>query len=184
MMNSATSALPKAINSSIDDPAALLSPVGLLARATPSVPFQSADAPDVGEPDAEHRHEGGHLPEPHPAEATEDDRPGIHEHHLDVEDHEQDRDEVELDREPHAADRADRRVAGLEDLELGLRLPLRAQQPARAHHDRSDERAEREADQQSDVGIRHAAALEGLGGMRRKTVRRLEIPFAKSNCLG
>src|SRR5262249_48810241 len=105
--SSATSAFANAIKKSIDDSTTPKAPTPWRARRS-SVPLERSHAPHVREPDAEHRDEHRHLAETDPAQPPEDDRPRVHEHDLDVEDHEQDCGEVELDREADPADRPDR----------------------------------------------------------------------------
>src|SRR5262245_30848822 len=94
------------------------------------VPVERADSPHVGESNGEDPDEHRHLSEAEPAEAAVRHGPRVQEHDLDVEDDEEDRDQVELHRKALAAERADRRVAGLEDLQLHLARTLRSEQPA------------------------------------------------------
>src|SRR3972149_4443574 len=63
-------------------------------------PFQAALLPDIQEADQEDPEEEDHFHQPEKSQAIQDNRPGIQEHDLDVEDNEQHRDQVELDREP------------------------------------------------------------------------------------
>src|SRR4030095_5391660 len=132
-MTRATSALATTMITSIGSCPALL-------------PVERADSPHVGETDREDPDEHRHLGEGEPAEAAVRHGPRVHEHHLDVEDDEQDRDQVELHRKAVAAERSDRRVAGLEDLQLHLARALRSEQPAHDQHHGGYDSAERDAD--------------------------------------
>src|SRR5690606_593030 len=86
----------------------------------PSVPLEPATAPLVDEGHRDEEEERHHRDDAEHPELAEVDRPGIHEHDLDVEDDEGHGHEVVLDREPTAADRVRGRVdSALVRLELG-----------------------------------------------------------------
>src|SRR5687767_4926520 len=85
------------------------------ARPTPSIPLQGSLLPHVDEPDQQNRDEDQHFSETEERNVTDRadiiderheagklfvvDRPWNHEHSLDVEDYEQDRDEIKPYRE-------------------------------------------------------------------------------------
>src|SRR5262245_34814527 len=135
-MSRATSAVPKRMIRSM---CAVPRDAGAADR--PSVPLQRPDAPDVSEPHRKDPHEHRHFGETEPAELAIGQRPWVHEHHLDVEDDEEDGREVELHRKPSAAKRADRRVARLEDLVLRLTAAPAAEDPAHEEQERCYEPA-------------------------------------------
>src|SRR6266511_6444321 len=93
-------------------------PPGSFSRPLPllmSIPLQSATLPVVHVRDHQQAEEYSHLGQPEDTELPEDDRPGIQEDHLDVEDHEQHRGQVELDRvalAPRQAARLHARLVG------------------------------------------------------------------------
>src|SRR5512145_655664 len=63
------------------------------------LPFERPLLPGVREPDEEDEDEDGHFDEAEEPELPEEDRPGIDEGRLEVEEDEQEGDEVELDRD-------------------------------------------------------------------------------------
>src|SRR6185369_9397380 len=133
----ATSAVQKLMSTSIS-----CSPRVAGGAGQASVPFQCPNPPDIGEPHGQDPHERRHLRETEPTELAVGHRPRVHEHDLDIEDDEEDGREVELHRKPGTAQRADRRVAGLEDLVLHLAAAPAAEDPAHEQQDRRHEPAQ------------------------------------------
>src|SRR5207249_11237618 len=100
-----------------------------IGGGAPSVPLERALAPHVHESDREYEDEDAHLNEPEDAERTEQNCPRVHEHHLDVEDDEQNRSEIEFHRETPPRGAA-RRIAALEGRLLHGRGTARAEEHA------------------------------------------------------
>ena len=115
---------------------------------------QRSLAPLVEQADHREEQEDRHRREAAPAELPEDDRVRVHEHHLDVEDDEEDGGQVELDREAPPGGAA-RLVAALERIELGGRQVARAQEAVDVHHHRHDDQRQGEGDEHRDVLSEH-----------------------------
>ena len=112
----------------------------LIPTAAPPCATRRAGRCTATNEEDRHRREAG------PAELPEDHRPRVHEHHLDVEDDEEDGGQVELHREAPPR-RAARLVAALERLELGLGAVARAEQAIGVDHHRHDDQRQGEGDQ-------------------------------------
>src|SRR5438093_924725 len=120
------------------------------ARRAPSVPLERALAPHVDEPEREHEDEDAHLDEAEDAERTEEDRPRVHEHHLDVEHDEEDGGEVELHREA-APRRTARGIAALERGGLDGRAAAWPEEHAGGDEHRPHQPPDPERDQHGNV---------------------------------
>src|SRR6476660_9444383 len=131
-----------------------------------SVPLERTLAPDVDEPEREHRDEDHHLDEPEHAEAAEQQRPGIQEDHLDVEDDEEDGGEVELDREASPGGSA-RHVPALERLLLDGRRSPRSEQRRHREEEAGNDRRQHEHGEHGNVLELH----EGIGWVSRQSTQ-------------
>src|SRR5436853_3847359 len=113
------------------------------APRAPSVPLERALAPHVDEPERQHEDEDTHLDEAEHAERAKENRPRVHEHHLDVEHDEEDGREVELHRETAPCGTA-RRIPALEGGGLPGRGTARAEEHAGGHEHRRHQRPDPE----------------------------------------